>query len=52
MIYQFGSAFTGNLNGFGLMATIAVLALPVYMLFIRYYSEATKLTKSVKVTST
>ncbi|MGN0572166.1 MAG: ferrous iron transporter B, partial [Candidatus Fimenecus sp.] len=50
MIYQFGSAFTGNLNIIGLIAAIAVLAVIVYMLFIKRYSEATKLTKSVKVT--
>lgn len=50
MIYQFGSAFTGNLNVIGLIAAIAVLAVMVYMLFFKHYSEATKLTKSVKVT--
>ena len=50
MIYQFGSVFAGNLNAIGLTAAIAVLAVMVYMLFIRRYREATKLTKSVKVT--
>ena len=50
MIYQFGCVFTGNLNVIGLIAAIAVLAVMVYMLFIKKYSEATKLTKSVKVT--
>lgn len=50
MIYQFGSIFTGGLNVIGLIAAIAVLAVMVYMLFIKKYSEATKLTKSVKVT--
>ena len=50
MIYQFGSVFTGGLNIIGLIAAIAVLAVMVYMLFIKKYSEATKLTKSVKVT--
>ncbi|MDO4154205.1 MAG: ferrous iron transporter B [Clostridia bacterium] len=49
MIYQFGSAFTGNLNVIGLIAAIVVLAAFVYMLFIKRYCEATKLTKSVKV---
>ncbi|MGN0519649.1 MAG: ferrous iron transporter B [Candidatus Fimenecus sp.] len=49
MIYQFGSAFTGNLNVFGLIAAVIVLAAFVYMLFIKRYSEATKLTKNVKV---
>ena len=50
MIYQFGSVFTGGLNIIGLIAAIAVLAVMVYMLFIKKYSEATKLTKSVKIT--
>lgn len=50
MIYQFGSVFTGGLNVIGLIAAIAVLAVMVYMLFIKKYLEATKLTKSVKVT--
>ena len=50
MIYQFGCVFTGNLNVIGLIAAIAVLAVMVYMLFIKKYSEATKLTKSVMVT--
>lgn len=50
MIYQFGSVFAGNLNVIGLTAAIALLAVMVYMLFIRGYREATKLTKSVKVT--
>lgn len=48
MIYQFGSVFTGNLHVFGLIAAGIVLATFVYMLFIKHYSEATKLTKSVK----
>ena len=50
MIYQFGSIFTGDLNVIGLIAAIAVLAVMAYMLFIKRYSEATKLTKRVKVT--
>ena len=49
MIYQFGSVFTGSLNVIGLIAALAVLAAMVYMLFIKRYSEATKLTKTVKV---
>ncbi|MGN0554871.1 MAG: ferrous iron transporter B [Candidatus Fimenecus sp.] len=49
MIYQFGSVFTGNLNVIGLIAAVIVLAVFVYMLFIKRYSEATKLTKNVKV---
>ena len=50
MIYQFGSVFTGGLNVIGLIAAVAVLAVMVYMLFIKKYSEATKLTQTVKVT--
>ena len=49
MIYQFGSVFTGSLNVIGLIAAVVVLAVMVYMLFIKRYSEATKLTKNVKV---
>ncbi|MDY5941052.1 MAG: ferrous iron transporter B [Eubacteriales bacterium] len=49
MIYQFGSAFTGNLHIIGLIAAVAVLAVMVYMLFFKRYSEATKLTKNVDV---
>ena len=49
MIYQFGSAFTGNLHIIGLIAAVAVLAVMVYMLFFKRYSEATKLTKNVNV---
>lgn len=49
MIYQIGSAFTGNLNVIGLIAALAVLTFMLYMLF-RPYKEATKLTKTVKVT--
>ncbi len=49
MIYQVGSAFTGNLNVFGLLVAIAVLLVMLYMLF-KPYKESTKLTKTVKVT--
>ena len=48
MIYQIGSAFTGNLNVIGLIFAIAVLVFMLYMLF-KPYKESTKLTKSVKV---
>ncbi len=48
MIYQFGSAFTGNLNIIGLIAAIAVLAVILYMLFFKRYSESTRLTKNVR----
>lgn len=50
MIYQFGSAFTGNLHVIGLIAAIAVLAVILYMLFFKRYSEATRLTKNVRAT--
>ena len=40
MIYQFGSAFTGNLNVIGLIAALAVLGVMIYMLFFRKYREA------------
>ena len=42
MIYQFGSIFTGNLNIFGLIASILLLGFMVYMLFIKKYHEAVK----------
>lgn len=48
MIYQFGSAFSGNLNVIGLIAAIIVIGFMLYMLF-KPYKEATKLTKKVKV---
>ena len=48
MIYQFGSAFTGNMNIIGLIAAIAVLAVILYMLFFKRYSESTRLTKNVR----
>ena len=50
IIYQFGSALTGNLNIIGLIAAIAVLAVILYMLFFKRYSEATRLTKNVRAT--
>ncbi|MBQ6053392.1 MAG: ferrous iron transporter B [Clostridia bacterium] len=48
MINQFGGIFTGNINIIGLIFAIAILGLMIFMLF-RPYKEATKLTKSVKV---
>lgn len=47
MIYQIGSAFTGNLNIVGLIAAIAVLVFMLYML-LKPYKESTKLTKNTK----
>lgn len=49
LIYQFGSAFTGNLHVLGLLAAIVVLAVFVYMLFIKRDCAATKSKYSVKV---
>lgn len=49
LIYQFGSAFTGNLHVLGLLAAIVVLAVFVYMLFIKRDCAATKRKYSVKV---
>ncbi len=43
MIYQIGSAFTGNLNVIGLVAALALLAGMLYLLF-RPYKEADRLT--------
>lgn len=48
MIYQFGSAFTGNLSVIGLIFAVAVLGFMLYMLF-KPYKESTRLTKTVKV---
>lgn len=49
LIYQFGLAFTGNLHVLGLLAAIVVLAVFVYMLFIKRDCAATKRKYSVKV---
>ncbi len=43
MVYQIGSVFTGNIQVFGLIVAIAVLAFFLYMMF-RPYHEADKLT--------
>lgn len=48
MIYQFGSAFAGNIHIVGIIAAVAILAFMLYMLF-KPYKEATKLTAKVKV---
>ncbi|MBQ4397182.1 MAG: ferrous iron transport protein B [Clostridia bacterium] len=47
IVYQIGSAVTGNLNIVGLIAAIALLAFFGFMLF-RPYKESTKLEKKVK----
>ena len=48
MINQFGKLFTGNVNVIGLVASFAILAAMIYMLFFKKYSEATKLTAEVR----
>lgn len=47
VIYQLGSAFTGNLNIIGLVFALAVIALAVYMLFFKKYSEKETLSKKL-----
>jgi ferrous iron transport protein B len=42
-IYQIGSAFTGNLNVIGLIASVLVIAAVVYMLFFKKYAESKKI---------
>ncbi len=48
MVYQIGSAFTGNLNVIGLLAAIVILGGMIYML-LRPYKEATKLTTNMRL---
>ena len=47
MIYQFGGIFTGHINIIGLIVSILLLALMIYMLFFRKYKEATTFTKKL-----
>ena len=47
LINQIGGAFTGHLNIIGLIFSVAALACMVYMLFVKKYSEAEKLTVAV-----
>ena len=48
IVYQIGSAFTGNLNIVGLIAAIVLLVFFGFMLF-RPYKESTKLEQKVRV---
>ncbi len=48
MITQFGGLFTGESNIIGVIAAVAILGFMVYMLFIKKYKEAQKLTHNVK----
>ena len=43
LIYQIGSIFTGNMNIIGLIVSILLIAGMIYMLFIKKYKEANKL---------
>ena len=45
LVTQYGNAFTGNLNVFGLVVAIALTAYIIYMLFFKKYKEATTLTQ-------
>ena len=47
MVNQFGQLFTGNGNVIGAIAAFACLAVILYMLFIKKYKEATKLSARV-----
>ena len=47
MIYQIGGVFTGNINVIGLIISILLLALMIYMLFIKKYKESTTFTKKL-----
>ena len=44
LIYQIGSIFTGTINIIGLIVSVLLLAGMIYMLFIKKYKEANKLT--------
>lgn len=48
MITQFGNAFSGKPNIFGLIVAVALLGGMIYMLFFKKYKEANKLEKKVK----
>ncbi len=46
IIYQFGSAFTGNINAVGFAAALVALSIIIYMLFRPYKKEGTRLSSS------
>ena len=48
MITQFGGLFTGEANIIGVIAAVGILGFMFYMLFIKKYQEAQKLTQNVK----
>ena len=47
MINQFGGLFSGNANTLGVIIAAAALCGILYMLFIKKYTEATKLTEKL-----
>ena len=47
MIYQFGGIFVGNVNVIGLIVSVILLAIMIYMLFFKKYKEATRFTKKL-----
>ena len=47
MVTQFGGAFTGSFNFFGFVLALAALICILYMLFVKKYSEATKLSDGI-----
>ena len=49
MITQLGGLFTGESNIFGVIVAAAVLIFMCYMLFVKKYHEASKLTGNVRV---
>ncbi len=46
LVTQYGNAFLGNINVFGLIVAIAITCVMVYMLFFKKYKEANKLETS------
>ena len=50
IIYQVGSIFTGNVNVFGLIVALILIAFIIYML-VRPYKESNKLTAKVRIKS-
>lgn len=49
IVFQLGSAFTGNVNIVGLIFALFFLAIIVYMLFIRRYNESNHFDKDVNI---
>ena len=49
MITQFGGLFTGDINIIGVIAAVMILVFMCYMLFVKKYKEASKLSGNVKI---